>query len=432
MSSINVAQLLAVCVRASLAAQHYVMLNIVKLPDVEEKLAQAHDASLETSAKHPRTLLDLSAVEKAILMDSLHQAVKIDVKSHLDYKEDEAAEDLVTTADVLVQAVLIRALSESFPALPFTVIGEEDQPSSAVAKEAETCITSYYRAITTMPYEAELYAHLQAGNYFNPSASAGVVLHADSEATMRRRLGIFIDPIDGTNCFVGGFWQAPMTLVSITLDGVPIAGIMNRFFSYPLTSNTTRAATTQPREKACVPGLSVLLNMPDFASPFIVFDGELMPSPETSGMQPQCTFDTALAVCCSSTTKEVFLQRLMTQLDPCNSVRLRGAGYKQYQLIRKMLKGRHAPHEIITPADVFVSPPSTIKKWDCCAPHAFLYAFGGDVFNQDGAPLRYPLVDADGASAASSFEIAALPKGLVAVTPYARQEVARRLGWVDE
>ncbi|KAI5688031.1 Inositol monophosphatase family [Leishmania braziliensis] len=427
MTSVNVAKLLAVCVRASLAAQRYVMLSLIKLPNAEANMTHVHSVSPATSAAHPCTVLDLSEAGKAILMDSLHHAVSVDVKSHLDHKEGDAADDFVTTADILIQAVVLRALSESFPAFPFTVVGEEDQPSSAVAKEVEACMATHYR-ILAMPYEAELYASIHAGDACSVDAEAAVVLHADSDEAMRRRLGIFIDPIDATNCFVTGAWQAPMTLVGITLDGVPIAGVMNRIFHYPLRCTDDPAVTETP-VKSCVPGLSVVLNTPALASPFVVFDGELLPGPMQIEPQPECTRKTTLAVCCSSTTKELFLQRLLTQLEPCSPVHARGAGYKQYHLLKKMLKGRHVPHEVITPADVFVCPPAAIKKWDCCAPHAFLYTFGGDIFDRDGAPLRYPLIDACGAAVSSSSESSVLTNGLVAVTPYAKTEVARRLGW---
>ncbi|CAG9579477.1 putative inositol polyphosphate 1-phosphatase [Leishmania major strain Friedlin] len=289
-------------------------------------------------------------------------------------------------------------------------------------------MAKHYKAIFAMSYEAELYAHLQASQRFNAGADAAVVLHADSDEAMRRHLGISIDPINGTNCCVGGVWQAPMTLVGIALDGVPIAGVMNRIFDYPLTC-TYGPAATEPQEKACVPGLAVVLNTPTPASPFVVFDGGLVPAPGQMEQQLECTCETPLAVCRSSTTKEVFLQRLLTQLEPCNAVYSRGAGYKQYHLLKKMLTGRHVAHEAITPADIFVCPPGTIEKWDCCVVHAFLYALGGEIFDQNGVPIRYPLVGTYGAATTSLSEIAALTDGLVAVTPYAMHEVARRLGW---
>ncbi|KAG5471514.1 hypothetical protein LSCM1_01607 [Leishmania martiniquensis] len=427
MTSVNVAQLLTVCARASLVAQRYVMLDLVQLPEIEAKVTRAQGSSPAGSEAHPRTVLELSETDKAILVDSLHHAVRIDIKARGDEQHGEAADDLVTTADFVIQAVLMRALRESFPSLPFTVAGEENLPSGAVEDEAQECMAKHYKAISAMPYETELRAHVEAGDKSPADAGAAVVLHADSDETMRRRLGIFIDPIDGTNCFVGGCWQAPMTLVGITLDGVPIAGVMNRIFCYPLAGAYT-PAEMEPQEKACAPGFSVVLNIPALASPFVVFDGVLMRAPVRLEPQPACTRETALAVCRSNAAQESFLRRLLEQLKPCSAVSARGAGHKQYHLLKKMLKGHHVPHGPITSADVFVCPPMAIKKWDCCAAHAFLYALGSDIFNQNGAPLRYPLTDTHGGIAAAS-EIAMLTDGLVAVTPHAMPEVARRLGW---
>ncbi|KAG5472188.1 hypothetical protein CUR178_02864 [Leishmania enriettii] len=426
MTSVNLAQLLAVCVRASLVAQRYVMLSLLQLPEVEAKMARARGASPAYSQAHPRTVLDLTEAGMAVLTDSLHQAVKIDVKPHRGHQDGDAADDLVTTADFLIQAVLMRALSESFPALPFTVAGEEDRPSVAVEAAAEACMAEHHRAIAAMPYEAELCTHVQAGD--TSGTDAAVVLCADSEAVMRRWFGIFIDPIDAASCFVGGFWQAPMTLVGITLDGVPITGVTNCIFCCPLTG-ATGPAETELQEKARAPGLSVVLNTPSLTSPFVVFDGVLIPAPVRPEPQPECTRETALAVCRSSATKEAFVERLVAELKPCSSVSARGAGYRQYHLLKKILKGApratradHASRRLCVPAgdhqEVGLLP----------APHAFLYALASDIFDLDGTPLRYPLVGTCTGTVASSSEIAALTDGLVAAYPYGMREVGRRLG----
>lgn len=436
MASVDLAQLLEVCVRATLAAQRYVMLDLIQLPAAEAAMS-FHNTDGARSAALPQTVLDLSEADRAMLLTSLRSAVNVDVKSHLDYKEGSAAEDLVTTADVLTQAVLTHALNAAFPGQPFTVVGEEEEPSAAIAAEADTCIQKHYGSHATMPYHAALQSHLQV---CAPSSAASVsVVHADSAEALRRRVGIFIDPIDGTNCFFDGVWQAPMTLVGITLDGVPVAGIMNRVFYYPLTHSTSPGAAAAEHRapgatreshgcRDCVPSLSFIFNAPGLSSPFVVFDGALLPSPVTVGPHPPCTPTAALMVCRSSTTKEEFLHQILQQLQPCTSICARGAGYKQYHLLKQMWAGAAAPCESITPADIFVCPPVTIKKWDCCAPHAFLLAMGGDIFSHVGTPLRYPLVLPDG-SAGTHTELAALPKGLLALTPYVKDEVARRMQW---
>ncbi|KPA74547.1 putative mitochondrial inositol polyphosphate 1-phosphatase [Leptomonas pyrrhocoris] len=438
MASIDLAQLLEVCVRAALAAQRYVMLDLVKLPEAEAKMSFHHDDP-KTSAR-PQTVLDLSEADRGLLLASLRSAVNVDVKSHLDYKDGDAAEDLVTTADVLTQAVLTHVLQRTFPSQPFTVVGEEEEPSSALAAEAVICVKKHYDSGDAfMPNGAELRAHLQT--YAKPDVApeeTASTVYADSVEALRRRVGVFIDPIDGTNCFYDGVWQAPMTLVGITLDNVPVAAVMNRVFCFPLTqsasaislhqSSSTAATTGPARPTRCGPSLSFILNAPRLSSPFVVFDGALLPAPVTTASHPPCTPASALLVCHSSTTKEEFLQQLLGQLQPCTAIRARGAGYKQYHLLKKMWAGSAVSGEHITPADAFVCPPVTIKKWDCCAPHAFLYAMGGDIFAHDGAPLRYALARPDG-SAGTHTELAALPKGLLAVTPYVKEEVARRMQW---
>ncbi|KPI85696.1 hypothetical protein ABL78_5228 [Leptomonas seymouri] len=430
MASIDLVQLLEVCVRATLAAQRYVMVDLVKLPEVESRMS-FHRNPPNASAP-PQTVLDLSTEDREMLLTTLRRAVDVAVKSHFEYKENDAAEDLVTTADVLTQAVFTSVLQRTFPSQPFTVIGEEEEPSSAIAAEADICINKHYNSgFSALPYGAELRAHLQ--RYAKVEASSGRMtstLHADSDEALRRRVGIFIDPIDGTNCFFHGVWQAPMTLVGITLDGLPIAAVVNRVFYYPLGGDA-RATSGDPStagHTGCMPSLSYIFNPPGLASPFLVFDGALLPAPVTIASHPPFTPTSDLLVCRSSTTKEEFLQQLVGQLQPCTPVCARGAGYKQYHLLKQMWTGRALPSEEVVPASVFVSPPMTIMKWDCCAPHAFLYAMGGDIFAHDGTPLRYTLVRPDG-SLGTHAELAALPKGLLAVTPYAREEVVRRMKW---
>ncbi|KAL7698200.1 inositol polyphosphate 1-phosphatase [Lotmaria passim] len=443
MASIDLAQLLEVCVRGTLAAQRYVMLDLIKLPEAQAKMSfsKVNGRSTDSSASAPpRMVLELGEEDRALLLASLRSAVNVDVKSHLDYKDGDAAEDLVTTADVLTQAVLTHVLASTFPAQPFTVVGEEEEPSAAMAAEAEVCVRRHYNGDTAMPHGAALRAHLQA--CIRPDAPAGATMStitADSVEELRRRVGVFIDPIDGTNCFFAGVWQAPMTLVGITLDGVPVAAVMNRVFCYPLVrgmytgssgDNVTDSAAAAPCDTSVL-SLSFIFNAPGLSSPFVVFDGAVLPVPVAAAPHAPCTSTSALVVCRSSTTKEVFLHQLLHQLQPCTSVCVRGAGYKQYHLLKQMWRGSTVPGESVTPADVFVCPPATIKKWDCCAPHAFLYAMGGDIFAHDGTPLRYPLVQPDG-TAGTHTELAALPKGLLAVTPYATAEVARRMAWTEE
>lgn len=440
MASVDLAQLLEVCVYATLAAQRYVMLDLVKLPEAAAKMS-FHGAKGQAGSAPPHTVLDLSEADRAVLVDSLHSAVHVDVKSHLDYKEGDAAEDLVTTADVLTQAVLTHVLQTTFPSTPFTVVGEEEEPSSTIAAEADACIKKHYHhEHAAMAFGAELRAHLQTYGHASATATAGgaATVRADSIEALRRRVGVFIDPIDGTNCFYGGVWQAPMTLVGITLDELPVAAVMNRVFYYPLTpsSSPTAAAASGATSAGGAsashvsrPSLSFILNTPGLTSPFVVFDGAVLPAPVTAAPRESSTTASTLTVCRSSTTKETFLQQILHQLQPCTTVCARGAGYKQYHLLKRMWAGSTVPSEKITPADVFVCPPETIKKWDCCAPHAFLRAMGGDIFAHDGTPLRYSLVRPDG-SAGTHTELSALPKGLLAVTPYVKEEVARRMKWV--
>ena len=44
-------------------------------------------------------------------------------------------------------------------------------------------------------------------------------------------------------------------------------------------------------------------------------------------------------------------------------------------------------------ADFYILPPSQVKPWDLCAPHAILEASGGNAKYVDGSKISYPNID---------------------------------------
>ncbi|KEG07765.1 putative inositol polyphosphate 1-phosphatase [Trypanosoma grayi] len=381
--SVDLLDVLMVCVRGALAAQRYIALELLRVREVEAKVPDLF-------------IMDQDGQTKKALLSSLHHAVSVDVKEQLLYKDGNAASDFVTTADFMTQAVLVQVLRAAFPELPFSVVGEEDEAASgATGRQAEHCVAAYYDALETIPHQAELEARVVGG--------ARRVASPTWEK-LRARVGVFIDPIDGTNCFVEGHWEVPLTLVGITLDGVPVAGVVNRVL---------RCNVAQVERRGSSASLSYAFNL-GAAGPFIVHEGQrvapLLSAPTAVGA---CS---TLRVASSSTTGKKCLANFFRKLRPIEMRGARGAGNKLMFLVASMLEGSPA----LRSCDVFFSPENTIKKWDTCAPHALLLALGGELYTQCGGAIRYPL---------HGEEQAALPNGVVGVTRWSKVEVSRRLGW---
>lgn len=379
MASVDIVDLLLVLARGTLAAQQYIANDLLRLQEFKSKAA---------------SVLELEPAEREQLVENLKKHVQVDVKAELNYKEGDATKDLVTTADVLTQAVLAKLMAQSTTDTPYTMVGEEDEPDPAVVPQVEHCLSAYYKPTLTVPHEEALRAHVKA-------AGGQHIVTADSVEALRRRVGVFIDPIDGTNCFVQGVWEAPMTLAGITIDGVPVAAVANRVFIFPIGGGELKHEQSS---------LSYVWNF-DTTKPFVVYEGKLVEKVATAPL----AHTAVLRVAQSSTTQKVFLEKVNEKLLPSEHVSARGAGNKEFFLVQEMLKTQISSVNV---SDVFISSGDSIKKWDTCAPHAFLYALGGDMHDGDGEPIRYDVTLDDNYS---------LHKGVVGFTQAARDEVIKRM-----
>ncbi|CCW65451.1 unnamed protein product [Phytomonas sp. EM1] len=391
MPSLHLPDVICTCARGCLAAQRYIATELLRVQDLP------HNPSPREKAI---SILELDPARKQCLLSRLHATVGVEVKSVLNFKEGGAAKDLVTTADVLTQALLVRLLLREFPDAPFTIIGEEAAPNATLDAIARRCVEAEGWKAEKIPGEAALRAHL-------PRWKGAARLHAASVEELRERVGVFIDPIDATNCFAEGVWEAPMTLVGVAVDGVPVGGVVNRLFAFPVSAEGPSGG-----------GFSYILNPAQNDTAFIVHEGRLVGSPREMGEEKRG--DAPLRVCESPTTKSAFLREVNERLRPCAICYARGSGNKEFFLLHQALGGARAG------ADVFVAPSRTIMAWDCCAPHAFLRALGGEIYTLKGTPLRYRHRSGDEALSAA---LAELPDGVVAVTAAAKEEVARRMGW---
>jgi 3'(2'), 5'-bisphosphate nucleotidase len=152
-------------------------------------------------------------------------------------------------------------------------------------------------------------------------------------------VAIFIDPLDATKEFTIGKYECVMTLIGISLQGVPVAGVMYQPF------------VEEGKLYWGMVGLGV--------------EGIVRkPAPEK----------TVLTVTASHPTPET--QAAIDAIKPDRLIRTGGAGYK----ILLVLEGQ---------AHVYVIPQKGTSRWDTCGPEALLRAVGGSCTDIHGDPYTY-------------------------------------------
>jgi 3'-phosphoadenosine 5'-phosphosulfate (PAPS) 3'-phosphatase len=469
---LDLQKLLLTCVRSSLGAQQYVLSDMLQLSSLLRERpgdVPPHPRSGHPTAEHGERIVDAPLSREAAVNNSsgdifphssscdddddggrreavrrsIMKSLDIDVKGDLSHKGGAAAKDLVTSADVLVQKIVMAALRRAFAqppslndandvgdessqgsvsprllptsassvgTLPFRFVGEEDgdgcapddedplaaslsemrstawtppaeeQQALAERRTLRTAICTYGDA-ALVPHEALL------RKFLAEDAGAARFVDGGSMAELQQRVSVFVDPIDGTNAFVEGVLEVPMNLIGIAVDGVPVAAVVNKIFVGGPSS------------------LSYCFRRTDGGAPpsggFVVVDGEYHGTWQRSPPAPPHQLTRRLAVTYSETTKATVMAKYLEMLGAMERVPARGAGYKLMSLVCAHLgtapprndeqqEGGSSGRRLR--ADVFVCPPNSVKKWDTCAAHAFLLLMGGDIFDLNGLPVRYNLL----------------------------------------
>ena len=376
--SFRLDELLHECLIAAATAQRYVTRELLRI-----------DPLKSTSAD---------------VVESIRARLQVQQKGALENKEGNPM-DLVTEADRHVQVIISRLLGARYSGagsrgdvtLPFTLIGEEDisgVPCDAHDEAFRWCLDDIedrkLRSINAIPGADRIPTYLVEAN----------------------TISVFVDPIDGTNAFVEGVTEVPMTLIGIAVKGEPVAGVVNRIFtSWPASLNF---GIYSPR---C--SVTVIGGLP-CAGP----------------VRDLGTFsaDSELSITYSGTIKKSTLQPLFRQVSPMSFVPARGAGYKLMLLITGVVPTQTRQQQgmekqavcLAHPVHAFLAPDAAIRKWDVCAVHAMLRGYcGGEVLDWSGAVVRYDTLglSKEGASV--------LPTGIVAVrSALIRQQLALRLKWM--
>eukprot|EP01133_Synstelium_polycarpum_P014188 gene14188-16728_t len=237
----------------------------------------------------------------------------------------KAEDDPVTIADTTVQEHIIRGLRSRWAKL--NIVGEESCDAEPGQEKPDVS-------------RLQQYADALAKTKF----AGGVPLED---------IIIFIDPLDATREFTRGNVECVMTLIGVSMGGVPIAGVIHQPFvdakGYPTT-----------KEQWC--GRSVWA----------------MPGMPVIGLASKRAADDEgkVLLVTSASHSDAKVDAAIVKIQPDRVIRTGGAGYKSLMVIERL-------------ADVYVFPTVGSKLWDICAPHAILLAVGGRLTDPSGKDIIY-------------------------------------------
>jgi len=229
---------------------------------------------------------------------------------NLDVKE-KGVDDPMTQADLFAQETIVGGLLNRWPSLK--IIGEED---AMVAKKAST---------------------LTPRSNLVPESA----IPDNLKKISLDRVVVFIDPLDATKEFTLGFYYCVITLIGISIDGKPAAGIMYQPF---------------------------------------VDNGRLIwgvvggPLEGVSRVAPRT--DNRLILTTTASHNSAAVDNAIAKIKPDEVIRVGGAGYK----VLLLLEGK---------ADAYVFPTKGTKLWDTCAPEAVLRSAGGRLTDTNGKDIEY-------------------------------------------
>eukprot|EP01102_Stenamoeba_stenopodia_P012129 TRINITY_DN378_c0_g1_i1.p1 TRINITY_DN378_c0_g1~~TRINITY_DN378_c0_g1_i1.p1 ORF type:complete len:403 (+),score=78.88 TRINITY_DN378_c0_g1_i1:316-1524(+) len=318
-----------------------------------------------------------------------------------DSKNARFVQDFKTLADVLIQETVRYYLANKYPDIAEHLFGEETATFTNGNGDSVTVTVNGDRQKTRETLEivlgggaeastaAQLLTDLVYSN-INVSIPDENILSSTAVPFSPSEIGVWIDPIDGTNEYVKGDTPA-MTPEGIFPGGLPVVTVLIGAYNRA-TGEPVAGVINQPFWKVdpsaqggwrgrCVWG---------FSKDGVRAASKLVSDAPNIGKS-------SLVVMSSSEDKELkeaAAQKFTILKYPA------GAGYK----LMAVIEGA---------SDAYILSKGSTFKWDTCGPHAILLGRGGGVTQPDGVPLRYHQPD-EGCKGAKKWSNS---KGLVAWVP---------------
>lgn len=239
--------------------------------------------------------------------------------------------DPQTQADITSQKYICDSLKQVWPTLQ--IVGEEsvlpkdivsvDPVSQAVSLNSIDCLTKLPSHLQRVPLE---------------------------------QVCVFVDPLDATAEFTRGELKHVTTLIGISVNGRPVAGVIHAPFE----------------------GVDMATNQATIASPYVFgligvgCFGSLLHSGDCEKLRNSEDW----TICTTKSRRSERLSKALEILNPAKTIRVGGAGYKGLLLLQKQVH-------------LYIHPMAGLKKWDTCAVDALIKASGGKVTDCYGKDIVY-------------------------------------------
>lgn len=346
---------------------------------------------MTTSITSPKVnLLDLAAAcvactelaAKAI--QKIAQPAGKDSQKNTRLKEDGS---FVTDADFAAQGIIVHAIRSVSEHV--RIVGEESAEEMAAHSGqhgfVEEAVLKRAQQEMRIRYHQKLVATLPLAQ--GVSAADGDPSDAEVEELVRglvdpeecvvdaSRVGVIVDPLDGTKAYAQGEYDTVSILICITLDFQPCFGVIGKPFGYLEGANLTSMLDT-----SCVTiyGGSLLKGV-------YIAGGKTI---EASPIAAEKEDDLPRAVISSSRSKGV-VRDFCLHLAKYNLIHkepllISGAGEKSLRLILQ-----------VNNEALWFFPKSGTSLWDVAAPDAILRSLGGKLTDKFGNEMDYSKTRAD-------------------------------------
>ena len=291
--------------------------------------------SMSATPPHDINLLELvsacvdAAEHAAEIIRSVFSSGKLDtIDKSAGGNNDGASFDPQTVADRRAQQCIVASIVAAFPQCKLRIIGEEDEVISHSS-------------------------HAKPVNVHRLSVSAAAASSSSALTAVADELTLWIDPLDGTREFTEGHVQYVTTLIGITRNNRPIAGVIHA----PFIRQTVWAI--------CGVTKAETIRGDGTQYPFVDDSDEVVGSSGVGGR--------------IVTTKSHFtadMAALITALNPRSILRSGGCGSKVLLLLNEH-------------ADAYVYPSNGTKRWDTAACEAVITAAGGKLTDAYGQQIKY-------------------------------------------
>lgn len=284
----------------------------------------------------------------------------------------------VTDADFAAQGIIVQAIRSISPHV--RIVGEESEEEMAVhsGKYGDTDQNILRRT------QQELRLRYQ-GKISNPmplaQGSTPLSSNDDTDGILNgfvdpsecyfdaSRVGVVVDPLDGTKSYAQGDYDAVSILIAILVDNEPYFGIIGKPFGYPEGANVTSML-----DRSCV----VLYGGPLLNGVYVAGGKEIVASPlstDDDDNLPRAVISSSRSVGVVQEFCSYLAEQKLIHKEP---ILISGAGEKSLRLILQ-----------VNNEALWFFPKKGTSLWDVAAPDAILRTLGGKLTDKYGNAIDY-------------------------------------------